>query len=507
MFNRGGLASPKFPGILFVCFVGFCKKPLSMPADHEYDAVVVGAGPNGLAAAIRIAQQGFSTLVLEQSTRVGGACRTEVLTLPGFCHDVGSAVHPLALGSPFFSSLPLEEHGLSWLHPAIPLAHPIDKTSVATLNQSLEKTALLLGRDADRYSKLFGPLVTSWQSLLQEFLQPIIHPPQHPLRMAQFGLLALLSVEQLVQRRFSEETTKALLAGLGAHSFLSLRAPGSASFALILGLLAHAVGWPIPKGGAGSITQALAHYLLSLGGKIETGAAIKSFRDLPKTRAVLYDVTPRQLIQIEQLPSRYQERLERFKYGPAVFKIDYALDGKVPWIHEECQRAGTVHLGGTYEEVALAESKIVSGQHAAQPFLLLSQPTLWDSTRAPAGQHILWAYTHVPFGSHQDLTEVIERQIDRFAPGFSKRIIARRVSSPAQLESMNPNLVGGTITGGANHLWQLIARPTLSAVPYRTPKKGVYLCSSSTPPGGGVHGMCGFHAANAVLRDFHRNLK
>jgi phytoene dehydrogenase-like protein len=477
-----------------------------MVTSHEYDAVVVGAGPNGLAAAIRIAQQGFSTLVLEESSKVGGACRTEELTLPGFRHDVGSAVHPLALGSPFFSSLPLEEHGLSWLHPPIPVAHPIDKARVAILYQSLEKTALLLGHDADRYNKLFGPLVTNWQSLLQEFLQPIFHPPQHPLRMAQFGLLALLSVEQLV-RRFSEETTKALLAGLGAHSFLSLSAPSSASFVLMLGLLAHAVGWPIPKGGAGSITQALAHYLLSLGGKIETGMSIKSFRDLPKTRAVLYDVTPRQLIQIEQLPSGYQKRLERFKYGPAVFKIDYALDGNVPWIHEECHNAGTVHLGGTFEEVALAELKIVSEQHAAHPFLLLSQPTLWDSTRAPAGQHILWAYTHVPFGSNQDVTEIIERQIDRFAPGFSKRILARHVSSPAQLESMNPNLVGGTITGGANHLWQLIARPTLSAVPYRTPKKGVYLCSSSTPPGGGVHGMCGFHAANAVLRDFHRGLK
>jgi phytoene dehydrogenase-like protein len=487
--------------------MGFCKKSSGMRVGNEYDAVIVGAGPNGLAAAVRIAQHGFSTLVLEQNTSIGGACRTEELTVPGFRHDVGSAVHPLALGSPFFSSLPLEEHGLCWLHPAIPLAHPIDKTRVATLYQSLEKTALLLGRDADLYNKLFGPLVTNWRSLLQDFLQPIIHLPQHPLRFAQFGCMALLSVDQLVRKRFSEEGTKALLAGLGAHSFLSLNSPGSGAFVLILGLLAHAVGWPIPKGGAGSITQALSRYLLSLGGKIETGVSIKSFRELPKTRAVLYDVTPRQLVQIESLPSSYQKRLERFKYGPGAFKIDYALDGNVPWIHEECHSAGTVHLGGTFEEVALAESKTGSRQYAEHPFLLLSQPTLSDSTRAPAGRHILWAYTHVPFGSERDLTEIIERQINRFAPGFSRRIMARRVSSPAQLESMNPNLVGGTITGGANYLWQLIARPTLSAVPYRTPKKGVYLCSSSTPPGGGVHGMCGFHAANAVLRDFHRGLE
>jgi phytoene dehydrogenase-like protein len=478
-----------------------------MLASHEYDAVVVGAGPNGLSAAVRIAQEGFSTLVLEQSTNIGGACRTEALTLPGFRHDVGSAVHPLALGSPFFSSLPLEEHGLSWLQPTIPLAHPIDKRRVAVLYRSLEKTANLLGRDADDYTRLFRPLVANWRSLLREFLQPIIHRPQHPLRMAQFGYKALFSVEQLVRRRFSEETTKALLAGLGAHSFLSLSSPGSASFVLILGLLAHAVGWPIPKGGASSIPRALSQYLSSLGGKIETGRPIKSFRELPKARAVLYDLTPRQVIQIESLPSGYQRKLERFSYGPAVFKIDYALDGNIPWVHEECHEAGTVHLGGAFEEVALAESQVTSRRYPDRPFLLLSQPTLWDSTRAPAGQHVLWAYTHVPFGSDRDLTELMERQIDRFAPGFSKRILARQVHSPARLETMNPNLVGGTITGGANHLWQLIARPTLSAVPYRTPKRGVYLCSSSTPPGGGVHGMCGFHAANAVLRDFHRGLK
>jgi phytoene dehydrogenase-like protein len=478
-----------------------------MPDSYEYDAVVVGAGPNGLAAAIRIAQQGFSTLVLEQNTNIGGACRTEQITLPGFWHDVGSAVHPLAVASPFFSSLPLEKHNLTWCHPPIPLAHPIDKTRVAVLYQSLEKTAIGLGSDAEHYNKLFQPLATDCRSLLTEILQPLIHLPRQPLRMARFGSLALLSVEQLVRKRFTEETTKALLAGTGAHSFLSLSSPASAAFALTLGMLGHAVGWPIPMGGASAITQALSQYLLSLGGEIQTGVSIKSFRQLPKTRAALYDITPRQLIQIESLPSGYQKKLERYQYGSGVFKIDYALDSGIPWIHEECQSAGTIHLGGTFEEVALAESQVASGRYPELPFLLVSQPSLFDSTRAPVGQQVLWVYTHVPFGSGRDLTEIVERQINRFAPGFTKRILARHVSSPAQLEKMNPNLVGGTITGGANHLWQMFARPTLSAVPYRTPKKGVYLCSSSTPPGGGVHGMCGFHAANAVLRDFHRGSK
>jgi phytoene dehydrogenase-like protein len=478
-----------------------------MQPTYEYDAIVVGAGQNGLAAAIRIAQQGLSTLLLEQNEEIGGACRTEALTLPGFWHDVGSAVHPLALGSPFFSSLPLENYGLRWLQPPVPLAHPINHTKVAVLHQSIDKTAALLERDAHAYHQLFAPLVANWRSLLPELLQPIIHLPRHPIQLARFGSLAIQSVEHLVRTRFSEETSKALLAGLGAHSFLSLKAPGSAAFALSLALLGHAVGWPIPQGGARAITQALSQYLLSLGGTIETGVQVKSFQQLPKARAVLYDVTPRQLIEIESLPQRYQRQLAKFKYGSGVFKIDYALDNEIPWIHEECQRAGTVHLGGTFDEVALAESQVCSGSDADQPFLLLSQPTLWDSTRAPAGKQVAWVYAHVPFGSTSDLTEKIEQQIERFAPGFSQRIMARQVSSPARLETMNPNLIGGTITGGANHLWQLIARPTLSLAPYRTPKKGVYLCSASTPPGAGVHGMCGFHAASAFLRDFYRGSK
>lgn len=478
-----------------------------MRAGCEYDAVVVGAGPNGLAAAIRIVQQGFSVLLLEQNANIGGACRTEELTLPGFWHDVGSAVHPLAPASPFFSTLPLEKYGLSWCHPPIPLAHPIDQIRVAILRQSLEKTAVGLGRDAQDYINLFKPLVANCPSLLPELLQPLIHLPEQPFRLAQFGRLAIQSVEQLTRNRFLEEPTKALIAGIGAHSFLSLRTLGSASFALVLGMLAHYVGWPIPKGGARAITEALSRYLLSLGGEIETGVAIKTSYDLPKARAVLYDVTPRQLLQIESLPASYQKKLEKYRYGPGVFKIDYALDGPVPWIHEECLMAGTIHLGGTFAEVAEAEAAVAAGCYPERPFLLISQPSLWDASRAPAGQQVLWVYTHVPFGSERDLTETIERQIARFAPDFTERILARHVSSAAKLEKMNPNLVGGTITGGANDLWQLIARPTFSINPYRTPKKGVYLCSSSTPPGGGVHGMCGFHAANTVLEDFYREPK
>ena len=477
-------------------------------AAYEYDAVVVGAGPNGLAAAIRLAQHGFSTLVLERHKEIGGACRTEELTLPGFLHDVGSAVHPMALGSPFLSSLPLEKYGLGWCQPEIPLAHPIDQTGIATLRRSVNETGDALGKDAKAYRKLFEPIVSRWQSLMEEFLQPIIHLPRHPFQMATFGSLALASIADLVRNRFTREPAKALLAGLAAHSFLPLTDPGSAGFALILGMLGHAIGWPIPIGGAQAIARALSEHFRALGGRVETGVSIMTLRQLPESRVVLFDVTPRQLVQIlgGLLPANYRRKLERFKYGPGIFKIDYALDGPIPWLHPDCEKAGTIHLGGTFQEIAQAEYQVSRGRHAEHPFLLLSQPTVADSTRAPLNRHIAWVYGHVPNGSSWDMTKPFEKQIGRFAPEFKDRVLASHVTSSAELERINPNLIGGSITGGANNLWQLIARPTLSFAPYRTPLKGVYLCSSSTPPGGGVHGMCGFHAANAAVSDLRRKI-
>ena len=481
-----------------------------MRTTYEYDAVIVGAGPNGLAAAIRIAQHGFSTIVLEGNQKIGGGCRTEALTLPGFLHDVGSAIHPLALGSPFFSSLPLQEYGLEWLQPEIPLAHLINSDKAVFLRKSVGETAEGLGPDAASYRRLFEPLVSKWESLLAEFLQPIIHLPRHPYLVAEFGRLALASVERLLQTRFSRDgLVGALLGGLAAHSSLPLDARGSAAFALILGMLGHAVGWPLPRGGAKSIAGTLSEHLRRIGGTVQTGVPVMSLAQLPRSRVVLFDVTPRQLVQIagKDLPIRYRKALDRFKYGPGIFKIDYALDGPIPWIQEDCGKCGTIHLGGTFEEIAKAESQVSQGRHPRCPFVLLSQPTMFDSTRAPLGCHVIWLYCHVPSRSTFNMLNLIEAQIARFAPGFSKRVIARHVTSTADLEKGNPNLVDGTINGGANNLWQVIARPVLSAVPYRTPLKNIYICSSSTPPGGGVHGMCGFHAANLALRQLFRCTK
>lgn len=471
-----------------------------MSKARAYDAVVVGAGPNGLAAAIVLARAGRSVLVREANETIGGGARSAELTLPGFIHDICSAVHPLAAGSPFFRTLPLAEHGLEWVFPPAPLAHPFDDGTAAVLERSVEATAATLGADAGAYRKLMGRLAADWPLLENALLGPPKWP-RHPLALARFGLRALRPARRLAEGWFKGARARALFAGLAAHSFLPLEKVPSAAFGLVLGITGHAIGWPVPRGGAQRIADALASYFRSLGGEIETGARVGSIDELPPARAVLCDVTPRQLVCIagHRLPSGYRRKLGRYAYGPAVYKIDWALDGPVPWRAKECARAGTVHLGGTSEEVAASERAAWRGEHAEKPFVLVAQPSLFDSERAPAGKHTLWAYCHVPFGSDVDMTERIERQVERFAPGFRDRVLARRVMSPADLERHNANLVGGDINGGAQTLRQLFTRPTRSL--YSTPLKGLYICSSSTPPGGGVHGMCGHAAALRALRD------
>jgi phytoene dehydrogenase-like protein len=465
------------------------------------DAIVVGAGPNGLAAAIVLAREGFSVRVVEAAETVGGGARSAELTLPGFVHDVCSAIHPLGIASPLFRTLPLTEHGLEWIDPPAALAHPFDDGTAALLERSPEAVALGLGDDEDRWRRLFAPLVRDAEPLLDEVLAPM-HLPTHPVALARFGARAAPPATGLARLSFRGAKARGLFAGLAAHSMLPLGRPPSAAFGLMLGLLGHAVGWPLPRGGSQRISDALASYLRTLGGEIETGRRVESLAELGDARAVLLDVTPRGLLALagERLPSRYRRRLERYRYGPGVFKLDWALDGPIPWRAEECARAATVHLGATLEEIADSEASPARGEIVERPYVLLAQQSLFDPTRAPAGQHAAWAYCHVPNGSTVDMTERIEGQVERFAPGFRERILARSALGPADLERYNANYVGGDINGGAATLSQLLTRPVARLSPYTTPLPGVFLCSSSTPPGGGVHGMCGYHAARAALR-------
>lgn len=460
-------------------------------------ACVVGSGPNGLAASIVLAQAGLQVEVFEAQATLGGAARTMELTLPGFLHDFGSAVHPLGAGSPFFSSLPLRDHGLEWIHSPAPLAHPLDDGTAIVLERNLEDAKIALGGDGKAWVKLLGPFVEHWTEFAPEVLRPLPALPRHPWLMARFGLSALLSA-QSIARRFHNGRTRALFAGLAAHSFLSLDQPLSGAFGMLMAVPAHAVGWPFPRGGSQSIMDALCGYLATLGGVMHTSSRVESLEALA-CDVTMCDVTPRQLLAIAgtRLSDSYKRRLRSFRYGPGVFKVDYALSGSIPWRASECLRAATVHLGGTFDEIAASEKTVHAGQCAERPFVLLTQPSLFDPTRAPAGKHTAWAYCHVPNGSKVNMLERIEEQIERFAPGFREIILARQTFSPAELETMDANLVGGDVNGGVLDFRQFMFRPTWRH--YATSARDIYICSASTPPGGAVHGMCGYHAAKAAL--------
>ena len=463
-------------------------------------ACVVGSGPNGLAAAIVLAQAGLQVDVFEAETTTGGAVRTMELTLPGFLHDFGAAVLPLGAGSPFFSSLPLQDYGLEWVHSPAPLAHPLDDGTAVVLERNLADATRSLGVDGAAWDNLLHPFVEHWNEFAPEVLGPVSPSTHHPWLMARFGMNALFSAKTIA-RRFQSERTRALFAGLAAHSFLALDEALSGAFGMLLAMPAHAVGWPIPRGGAQALTNALRQYLSNLGAKITTSCRIDSLAALAGYEIILCDVTPRQLLKIagSRFSKSFSQQLERFRYGPGVFKVDFALSAPIPWKASECLRAATVHLGGSFEDIAASEKAMRRGQLADQPFILLAQPSIFDPSRAPSGKHTAWAYCHVPNASRTDMLPRIESQIERFAPGFRDVVMARRVFCPAELEAMDANLIGGDIVGGAMDIRQFLFRPTRQH--YRTSAKGVYICSSSTPPGGGVHGMCGFHAARVALAE------
>lgn len=467
----------------------------------NYDAIVVGSGPNGLAAAIAMQQQGLSVLLLEAEDTVGGGSRSAPLTLPGFVHDVCSAIHPLAAASPFFKTLPLEKHGLEFVYPSIAAAHPFDDGTAAALYKSVQQTAHALGKDELSYLHLMTPLVKSWPQLINDVLGPL-HFPNYPIEMLHFGLKAIRSAKHL-SKRFQTKEAKGLWAGMAAHSMLPLSKATTSAIGLVLAMTAHTSGWPLAKGGSQSIANALASYFISLGGTIETNVYVRSLNQLPSAHAVLFDVTPKQLLEIAgcAFSSFYKKQLKNYRYGMGVFKIDWALNAPIPFTAMQCREAGTIHLGNTFEEIAASEQMVAEGKISEKPFTLLAQQSLFDAARAPDGKQTAWAYCHVPNGSDVDMTDRIEKQVERFAPGFRDTILARHVMNTKQMQAYNPNYIGGDINGGMIDAAQLFTRPALRLSPYRTSAKGIYICSSSTPPGGGVHGMCGYYAAKRAMKD------
>lgn len=472
----------------------------------SYDALVIGSGPNGLGAAITLALEGLSVKVYEAEETVGGGMRSGELMQRGVFHDVCSAIHPMAVSSPFLRQLPLHNFGLEWIRPTYPLAHPLDDEPAAVLYPSLADTAEQLDNDGRSYTRLMSPLAEHWDSLTKDFLGPLRFP-KHPLRLAAFGLHALQPAE-ILQKRFSTPRAKALFGGLAAHSILPMDAISTSAIGLVLGAAGHTVGWPLPKGGSQFIASAMAAFFNSLGGEIETGHPVKTLSRLPHAKAVLFDVTPGQLVKIadDRLPPSYKKRLDRFRYGAGVFKIDYILKEPVPWKDPACRKAGTVHLGGTFDEIRCSEKVMDQGGHPEKPYVLIAQQSLFDETRTPDHRHTLWAYCHVPNGSTRDMTAAIESQIERFAPGFRDVIEEKATMNTRQFHEYNANYLGGDINGGRQDIWQLFTRPVHLVNPYATPAKGIYICSASTPPGGGIHAMCGYHAASLVLkREFNRS--
>jgi phytoene dehydrogenase-like protein len=468
------------------------------------DAVVVGSGPNGLTAAIVIAHTGRKVVVFESAATWGGGCRSAALTLPGFVHDICSAVHPFAVGSPVFRALPLAAHGLEWIEPPVMVAHPLDDGGAACVYRSVDETAHGLGSDGTAYRDLVQPLVDRWPLIEDAVLGPL-QWPRHPLALARFGLPALQPLERSARRRFSSDAARALVACIAAHSMVPLDTRPASAVGLALTVMAHIAGWSLPRGGAQRLADALAAHLHSLGGEIVTNTRVRSIDELPPAKAILFDLSPRPLLRVagDRFPPRFRRALERYRYGMGVYKVDWALDGPIPWRNPECARAGTVHLGGTLDQIAASERDAWDGRHAERPFVLLTQPTQFDPSRAPQGQHIAWTYCHVPHGSTIDMLPRIEQQIERFAPGFRKRVIARGIMRPSDFEQHNPNFVGGDIGSGAASMTQLFTRPTWRT--YSTPARGFYICSASTPPGVGVHGMCGYHAARRALAEVLRD--